>query len=96
VFLREHANATGCRILLPAEPDSVLLGAAILGAVASGTYTDLRQAMAQMSHAGDEIVPDPRLAAYHAAKCSITHDMLSQQLTWRQQMRDVLEKENTA
>lgn len=96
VFLREHANATGCRILLPAEPDSVLLGAAILGAVASGAYTDLRQAMAQMSHAGDEIVPDPRLAAYHAAKCSITHDMLSQQLTWRQQMRDVLEKENTA
>ena len=96
VFLREHANATGCRILLPAEPDSVLLGAAILGAVASGTYTDLRQAMAQMSHAGDEIVPDPRLAAYHAAKCSITHDMLSHQLTWRQQMRDVLEKENTA
>lgn len=52
--------------------------------------------MAQMSHAGDEIVPDPRLAAYHAAKCSITHDMLSQQLTWRQQMRDFLEKENTA
>jgi len=96
VFLREHANATGCRILLPAEPDSVLLGAAILGAVASGTYTDLRQAMAQMSHAGDEIVPDPRLATYHAAKCSITQDMLSQQLIWRQQMHDILEKKNTA
>ncbi len=32
VFLREHANATGCRILLPQEPDAVLLGSAILGA----------------------------------------------------------------
>ncbi|MBF0860125.1 FGGY-family carbohydrate kinase [Gluconobacter sp. LMG 31484] len=95
VFLREHANATGCRILLPAEPDSVLLGAAILGAVASGTYADLRQAMAQMSHAGDEILPDDRVAAYHAAKRNIAHDMLAAQITWRQQMRDVLEKEGT-
>ncbi|MBS1102870.1 FGGY-family carbohydrate kinase [Gluconobacter sp. Dm-62] len=95
VFLREHANATGCRILLPAEPDSVLLGAAVLGAVASGTYTDLRQAMARMSHAGDEILPTPRVAAYHAAKRNITHDMLSNQIIWRQQMRDVLEKEST-
>ncbi|MBS1053442.1 FGGY-family carbohydrate kinase [Gluconobacter kondonii] len=96
VFLREHANATGCRILLPAESDSVLLGAAILGAVASGAYPDLRQAMARMSHAGDEIVPDDRTATYHAAKRSIAHDMLTNQITWRQQMRDVLEKEASA
>lgn len=94
VFLREHANATGCRILLPAEPDSVLLGAAILGAVASGTYTDLPQAMARMSHAGDEILPDPGVAAYHAAKRNITQDMYSRQITWRQQMRDVLQKKS--
>ncbi|GBR21322.1 FGGY-family carbohydrate kinase [Gluconobacter japonicus] len=91
VFLREHANATGCRILLPEEPDSVLLGAAILGAVASGEYADLRTAMARMSHAGTEILPDERTAAYHAAKRSICHDMLNSQLAWRQQMRDVLE-----
>ncbi|MCP1237311.1 FGGY-family carbohydrate kinase [Gluconobacter kondonii] len=96
VFLREHANATGCRILLPAESDSVLLGAAILGAVASGAYPDLRQAMARMSHAGDKIVPDDRTATYHAAKRSIAHDMLTNQITWRQQMRDVLEKEASA
>jgi FGGY-family pentulose kinase len=35
LFLREHADATGCRLVLPAEPEAVLLGAAILGAVAS-------------------------------------------------------------
>ncbi|GEK96861.1 ribulokinase [Gluconobacter kanchanaburiensis NBRC 103587] len=92
VFLREHANATGCRILLPAEPDSVLLGAAILGAVAGGVHADLRQAMAGMSHAGEEIFPDPQVASYHAAKRSITHDMHNAQIIWRQQMRDVLEK----
>lgn len=96
VFLREHANATGCRIMLPAEPDSVLLGAAILGAVASGTYTELRQAMARMSHAGAEILPDNRVLAYHTAKRNIAHDMLAAQITWRQQIRDVLEKEGAA
>lgn len=35
IFLREHANATNCRIILPKEPDSVLLGSAILGAMAA-------------------------------------------------------------
>ena len=32
LFLREHANATGCRIVLSREPEAVLLGAAILAA----------------------------------------------------------------
>ncbi|MBS1031178.1 FGGY-family carbohydrate kinase [Gluconobacter cerinus] len=92
IFLREHANATGCRILLPKEPDSVLLGAAILGAVASGQYATLRAAMAQMSHAGSEILPDAKTHTYHTAKRSICHDMLASQLAWRQQMQDALEK----
>lgn len=38
VFLREHANITGCNVVLPAEPEAVLLGAAVLGAVASGGH----------------------------------------------------------
>ena len=36
VFVREHADVTGCRIVLPREPEAVLLGAAMLGAVACG------------------------------------------------------------
>ncbi|MFT8951253.1 MAG: FGGY-family carbohydrate kinase [Gluconobacter sp.] len=95
IFLREHANATGCRILLPKEPDSVLLGAAILGAVASGQYATLRAAMAQMSHAGSEILPDVKTKTYHAAKRSICHDMLESQLAWRQKMQDALEITST-
>ena len=38
VFLREHADITGCRIVLPREPEAVLLGAALLGAVAAGDF----------------------------------------------------------
>ena len=33
VFLHAHADATGCRIVVPEEPEAVLLGSAILGAV---------------------------------------------------------------
>jgi len=35
VFLREHADATGARLLLPREPEAVLLGSAILAARAA-------------------------------------------------------------
>src|SRR6185312_4650609 len=38
VFLREHAAVTRCRVVLPAEPEAVLLGSAVLGAVAAGRY----------------------------------------------------------
>ncbi len=59
VFLREHADASGCRIVLPEEPEAVLLGAAMLGAVAAGLHPDLPAAMAAMSRAGKVIRPDP-------------------------------------
>lgn len=86
VFLREHANATGCRILLPKEPDSVLLGAAILGAVASGAFPDLATAMKAMSRPGDEITPDSRTYDFHAAKRGISQDMRRRQLQYRARM----------
>ena len=40
VFLREHADISGCRLVLPREPEAVLLGSAILGAVAAGDGVD--------------------------------------------------------
>src|SRR5207342_624559 len=48
VFVREHADATGCRIVLPREPEAVLLGSAMLGAVAAGAHPNLEAAMAAM------------------------------------------------
>src|ERR1700736_2705385 len=57
VFLREHANITGCELLLPREPEAVLLGAAILGAVASGVYPNILEAMKSMNAADKRIEP---------------------------------------
>ena len=69
VFLREHADITGCKIVLAEEPEAVLLGSAVLGAVASGDFAGLLSAMSAMNRAGSVIQPaDGKVAAYHAAK----------------------------
>jgi len=90
VFLREHANATGCRIMLPKEPDAVLLGSAILGAVAGGVYDDMRVAMSQMTRVGAEVAPDPRTARYHDAKFAVFQAMHDEQIHHRTLMAEAL------
>ncbi|MCU4160258.1 FGGY-family carbohydrate kinase [Acidiphilium sp. AL] len=83
VFLREHADATGCRVALPTEPEAVLLGAAILGAVAGKAYSDIRAAMAAMSRAGQVIAPNQAAAGYHARKYAVFQRMHADQLAYR-------------
>jgi FGGY-family pentulose kinase len=84
VFLREHADATGCRIVLPEEPEAVLLGAAILGAVAARRYADLPEAMRAMSRAGRVIEPGGgEVQRYHDAKYAVFQRMHDDQLAYR-------------
>ena len=45
-------NLAGCPIILPRESESVLLGAAILGAVAAKRYPSLHDAMKALNAAG--------------------------------------------
>jgi len=87
VFLREHADITGCRVVLPKEPESVLLGSAMLGAVASREKSDLLHAMATMSAA--ETILEPNRDAtetYHAAKYRVFRQLHEHQLTYRKTM----------
>lgn len=86
IFLREHADATGCRIVLPAEPEAVLLGSAILGAVAGGFFPDLRTAMAAMSRAGRIIEPDILTAPWHDRKYAVFQRMHDDQKAYRKLM----------
>lgn len=83
VFLREHADATGCRIVLPEEPEAVLLGAAILGAVAGGAHASVQDAMAAMTRAGRIIEPDPGARAFHDRKYAVFLRMTGDQLAYR-------------
>jgi FGGY-family pentulose kinase len=90
VFLREHADATGCALVLPREPEAVLLGAAVLGAVAGGVYRGIRAAMAAMSAAGTVIAPGDRAArAFHDAKYAVFQRMHADQLAYRSLMATI-------
>ncbi len=60
VFLREHADVTGRAIALPEEPEAVLVGAAILGAVAAGAHPSVVAAMGAMTAPGHTVQPAGR------------------------------------
>ncbi|MDF2998124.1 MAG: FGGY-family pentulose kinase [Xanthobacteraceae bacterium] len=63
------ADTTGLTIALPVTPEPVLLGAAMLGAVAGKACPSLRDAMAAMSGIGELTRPSsPDMAGFHAAK----------------------------
>ncbi|MEZ4414545.1 MAG: FGGY-family carbohydrate kinase [Gemmatimonadota bacterium] len=80
VFVREHADATGCRVALPREPEAVLLGSAMMGAVAAGTYASILDAMNAMSAADRLVEPSGgEVATYFDAKYRVFHRMYEDQ-----------------
>jgi FGGY-family pentulose kinase len=83
LWIQEHANATQRPIHLPKEPEAVLLGSAILGAVASGTFGSIQEAMAAMCHAGEVIDPDRNTADFHDWKYAQQLQMYEQHLARR-------------
>ena len=62
------ADGAGLPVLSSMAEEPVLLGSAILGAVAAGAYADMPAAMAAMSHAGAEYRPDAAAKAVHDAR----------------------------
>jgi FGGY-family pentulose kinase len=87
VFLREHADITGCSIVLPQEPEAVLLGSAVLGAVAAGHYPSVLAAMEAMNKAGQVIEPARgRVQAYHDRKYRVFHRLHADFMAYRQLM----------
>jgi FGGY-family pentulose kinase len=83
VFVREHADVTGCRIALPKEPEAVLLGSAMMGAVASGDNATLLAAMGAMSAARGIVEPaGGEIAQYHDRKHQVFHRMYEDQLAY--------------
>lgn len=66
LFLQEIADITQCQIMIPKE-DAVILGSAILGAVAAKEYNNIYEAMKSMSKLGFIIHPnkDSKLLKYH-------------------------------
>jgi FGGY-family pentulose kinase len=87
LFLREHADITGCEIVLPQEPEAVLLGSSMLAAVAGGAYASVRAAMAAMSGTGRTVAPaGGPVTAYHDAKHKVFHRMYDDHMAYRSAM----------
>ena len=85
VFLREHADITGCRIVLSREPESVLLSSAMLGAVAASDHANLLTAM---SGAGVILSPNKTTAPYHQAKYDVFRRLHADQQAYRERMQN--------
>ncbi|MGE0789000.1 MAG: FGGY-family carbohydrate kinase [Sandaracinaceae bacterium] len=89
VFVREHADACGATFVLPREPEAVLLGSAMLGAVAAGAKPRVMDAMSAMSSAGSTLAPTGGdVRAYHEAKQRIFQRMYGDQMAYRALMSD--------
>ena len=70
------ADTTGLAVALPSTAEPVLLGAAMLGAVAAGAFASLGEAMRRMSRLGSvtrATVPD--LTRFHSAKRAVYSQM---------------------
>ncbi len=59
------ADATGIAVARATSPEPVLLGAAMLGAVASGAKAGLRAARKDMVHLDEIVHPNPGMAGLH-------------------------------
>jgi len=58
LWMQIHADVTGKPIALPREPESVLLGSAMLAALGAGLYPTLQEAAGAMSGTAGTILPD--------------------------------------
>ena len=79
IFLEQHANITSCRLILPKEKESVLLGSAMLGAVASGIFENLKDAMSSMSSKDKIINPNLITKEYHQEKYEVFQKLYDHQ-----------------
>jgi FGGY-family pentulose kinase len=65
LLMELYRDVTGCRVVVPDTDDAVLLGTAMVAAVAGGLHADLPTAGRDMSSGGSAFLPDPaRKAGY--------------------------------
>lgn len=83
LFIQIQADSIGIPILKPHEEESVLLGAAILGACASQYFSSINEAINVMGGNADVIHPVTDIKAFHDKKYRVFLRMLQDQLKYR-------------
>lgn len=69
------ADTTGLTVAASTSPEPVLLGSAILGAVAAGRYADTAEAMSAMSELGEVYRPQAALQSWHEKRFAAFEDL---------------------
>ncbi|KAG7330572.1 hypothetical protein KOW79_006794 [Hemibagrus wyckioides] len=88
LFVRMHANVTGLPMVLPAEREAVLVGAAVLGACASHDYTSIQEAMEKMGKVGHVVRPNLELESFYRKKYAVFLRLFAHQREYVALMND--------
>ncbi|GAB0091174.1 FGGY [Sergentomyia squamirostris] len=83
IYVQTHADVCQIPVFVPAEAESVLLGASILGACAAGRYSNLPEAAAAMGGKTQRINPDSSTFGYHDKKYKVFEKLLRDQGEYR-------------
>uniref|UniRef100_A0A1Q3FKT1 FGGY carbohydrate kinase domain-containing protein n=1 Tax=Culex tarsalis TaxID=7177 RepID=A0A1Q3FKT1_CULTA len=88
LFVQTHADICSIPVLLPHEPEAVLLGSAMMGARAAGIYPDLKTAAAEMAGPAEIVKPDlsDENRDYHERKYRVFLRMVGDQRAYQQIM----------
>ncbi|XP_014245143.1 FGGY carbohydrate kinase domain-containing protein isoform X2 [Cimex lectularius] len=88
LFLKSQANIVSKSVLIPEEAESVLIGAAILGATASGVFNDVEEAAKSMGGKAITVEPCLEVSRYHNKKYKVFKKMLDHQLLYQNIMQE--------
>ncbi|KAL0894143.1 hypothetical protein ABMA27_014179 [Loxostege sticticalis] len=83
LFVQIQADVVGLPILKPHEPESVLVGSAILGACASQYFNNVQDAIENMGGTAEVISPNASLKPFHDKKYRVFLRMFQDQLKYR-------------
>jgi D-ribulokinase len=87
LFVRTLADACRCRVVRPVE-DAVLVGSAVLGAVASGLSGDIFAAMGAMNKLSAVVEPEESTTKFHEAKYQVFLELYRTEMTCRKLMEE--------
>jgi ribulose kinase len=85
--VQTHADVCSIPVLISNEEESVLVGAAMLGATASGLYKNLETAVEDLSNSCYEVQPERDAFGFHTRKFKVFMKMLEDQKFYEDIMR---------
>ncbi|XP_033861615.3 FGGY carbohydrate kinase domain-containing protein isoform X1 [Acipenser ruthenus] len=88
LFVQMHADITGLPVVLSREVESVLVGAAILGACASGDFHSIQEAMGRMAGVGKIVESNPEHSSFYDKKYKVFRRLAELQKEYRALMQD--------